>query len=108
MKNMENSINRENIIKEMLKIIQNDCPWIWGFHPKSFSLSHKWLKNVESNLMANNRLKYTRIVPEIRDEKRQLWNQAVFWPLFLALAVFLLLLFPAVNAFKRRAKETMQ
>ena len=45
----------------MLSIIQEDCPWIWGFHPKSFSLSHGWVQNVESNLMANNTLKYKKI-----------------------------------------------
>ena len=71
---MENSIHRENIIKEMLKIIQNDCPWIWGFHPKSFSLSHKWVKNVESNLMANNTLKYKKIDDDVRSKKIRIWK----------------------------------
>jgi len=108
MRNMDDSEQRLQIIQKMQTIVRKDAPWVFGFHPKSFSLFHGWYKNLKPNLMANNRLKYTRIVPEIRDEKRQLWNQAVFWPLFLALAVFLLLLFPAVNAFKRRAKETMQ
>ena len=93
MKNMENSINRENIIKEMLKIIQNDCPWIWGFHPKSFSLSHKWLKNVESNLMANNTLKYKKIDDDVRSKKIKIWNKANFtlmYVLLLLLAVFII------------------
>ena len=61
MKNMKNSPRREKIIDKMLSIIQEDCPWIWGFHPKSFSLSHGWVQNVESNLMANNTLKYKKI-----------------------------------------------
>ncbi len=55
---MKNSQKRREIIKEMLKIVQSDSPWIWGFHPKSFSLSHGWVENTESNLMANNTLKY--------------------------------------------------
>ena len=57
--------------------------------------------------MANNRLKYTRIDTKIRAEKRQQWNKAVFWPLFLAFVILVLLLVPAVNAYKRRAKETV-
>jgi len=107
MRNMDDSEQRLQIIQAMQSIVRKDAPWIFGFHPKSFSLFHGWYKNLKPNLMANNRLKYTRIITETRDQKRQQWNGAVFWPLFLALIFFVLLLFPAIKAFKHRAKETM-
>ena len=105
MRNMDNSEQRFQIIQKMQEIVRKDAPWVFGLHPKSFSLFHSWYKNIKPNLMANNRLKYTRIDTKTRAEKRQQWNQAVFWPLILAFAVFILLLVPAVNAYKRRAKE---
>lgn len=107
MRNMDNSEQRFQIIQNMQEIVRKDAPWVFGFHPKSFSLFHGWYKNLKPNLMANNRLKYTRIDTKTRAEKRQQWNQAVFWPLVLAFIVFVLLLIPAVNAYKRRAKETV-
>jgi len=85
MKNMENSPQREKIIKSMLDIIQNDSPWIWGFHPKSFSLSHKWVENTESNLMANNTLKYKKINNSIRKKDIKVWNKANFSLLYIVL-----------------------
>ncbi len=108
MRNMDDSEQRQQIIHKMQTLVRQDAPWVFGFHPKSFSLYHGWYKNLKPNLMANNRLKYTRIDAKSRTEKRELWNQAVYWPLILAFCLFILLLFPAVSAFKRRAKETIQ
>ena len=89
MKNMKNSLEREILIKKILKIIQNDSPWVWGFHPKSFSLSHKWVENIESNLMANNTLKYKKIKNDIRMGKIKIWNK----PNFILLYFLLFLIF---------------
>jgi len=108
MRNMDDSEQRQQIIQKMQNIVRKDAPWVFGFHPKSFSLFHGWYQNLKPNLMANNRLKYTRIDAASRAEKRALWNHPVFWPLILALCLFILLLFPAVKAFKRRAKEIVQ
>jgi len=105
MRNMDDSEQRLQIIQKMQNIVRKDAPWVFGFHPKSFSLFHGWYKNLKPNLMANNRLKYTRIDAEVRGVKREQWNQAVFWPLVLAFIFFLILLFPAIKAFKHRAKE---
>lgn len=107
MRNMDDSEQRYQIIQQMQKIIRHDAPWVFGFHPKKFSLFHHWYKNLKPNLMANNQLKYTRIDAKEREEKREQWNQAVFWPLIVAICAFIMLLFPAVNAYKRRAKETV-
>ena len=79
-----------------------------AFIPKNFSLFHGWYKNLKPNLMANNQLKYTRIDTAARAEKRQQWNKPVFWPLVLGGVLFVLMLIPAVNAYRRRVRETMQ
>jgi len=108
MRNMDNSEARFRIIQKMQQIIRKDAPWVFAFHPKSFSLYHSWYKNLKPNLMANNTLKYKRIDARERAYKREQWNQPVFWPLLVAFCLFVVLLIPAVNAFKRRTRETMQ
>jgi len=106
MRNMDNGEPRYRIIQQMQDIVRRDAPWIFGFHPKNFSLFHSWYKNIKPNLMANNQLKYTRIDTVARAEKRQQWNNPVFWPLALVGGGFVLMLIPAVNAYRRRVRET--
>jgi oligopeptide transport system substrate-binding protein len=108
MRNMDNSEQRYQIIQQLQEIVRHDAPWVFGFHPKSFSLFHSWYNNLKPNSMANNRLKYTRIDTNARTEKRQAWNKAVFWPLVLGCLLFVLMLIPAINSYRRRAKETLQ
>jgi ABC-type oligopeptide transport system substrate-binding subunit len=105
MRNMDNSDQRFRIIQQLQDIVRRDSPWVFGFHPKNFSLFHGWYSNLKPNLMANNRLKYTRIDPLLRAQKRLEWNKPVLWPLFIATALFILILFPAIKGYRRRTQE---
>ncbi len=90
MRNMENSPARQAIIDHMLEILRRDSPWLWGYHPKNYVLQHGWLRNVKSNIMANNKLKYWRVDSVQRDQLRRAWNQPMRWPLWLGAAALLL------------------
>jgi len=105
MKNMKNTKKRKELIENMLTIIQNDSPWIWGFHPKSFSLSHSWLENVESNLMANNTLKYKKINNNIRHDKISKWNKPDFTLLHILFIIFLIFIFSVLLTIRKKEKE---
>jgi ABC-type transport system substrate-binding protein len=108
MRNMENSPKRLKIIRKMEAIVRYDAPWLFGLHPKNFSLYHGWYQNLKPNLMANNRMKYTRIDAVKRAELRKKWNSPVFWPLIVLVILCGAILIPAINAYRSRAKETMQ
>ena len=108
MSNMENSPERLAMVREMQEIIRHDAPWVYGFHPKSFSLFHNWYHNLKPNLMANNKLKYQRINPEQREVLRQQWNQPVLWPVIGIIFLLILLVLPAIRSFQRRARETIK
>ncbi|MCU0833402.1 MAG: ABC transporter substrate-binding protein [Chromatiaceae bacterium] len=105
MKNMENSPERLAIIDDMVDIARRDAPWIWGFHPKSYSLYHAWLANLKPNEMANNTLKYRRVDPELRQAKRTAWNQPVLWPLWLTGGLLVAAAVPAVVSLRRRERS---
>jgi ABC-type transport system substrate-binding protein len=108
MRNMDNSEQRYRIIQQLQEVVRHDAPWVFGFHPKNFSLFHSWYNNLKPNSMANNRLKYIRIDPSARAEKRQAWNKPIFWPLALGCLLFVLMLIPAINSYRRRVRETLQ
>ena len=102
MKNMDNTPQRQAVIDQMLAILQHDAPWVWGFHPKSFTLYHDWLKNVKPNTMAHNTLKYKRVDPIEREKLRRQWNQPVLWPVWLLLAIIVATLVPAFITYRRK------
>ena len=102
MENMDNSPERMAIIDKMNDILRKDSPWIWAYHPLSFSLAHNWVGNRKSNAMANNTIKYISINPEVRDELRYKWNRPVVWPFILTIVIFALALRPAIKGLKER------
>ncbi len=105
---MNNGPKRLAVIRQMQELIRYDAPWVFGLHPKSFSLYHSWYHNLKPNLMANNGLKYRRIEAQKREKLRLQWNQPVFWPIVLIVLLLIALIFPAVRSFQRRAKETIK
>lgn len=102
MKNMENSPERLAIIRQIISILRDDAPWLWGVHPKSYALYHGWYYNSKPNLMANNTLKYKRIDAKKRTELRAIWNQPVTWPIWLVVTLLLITAVPAVISYRRR------
>jgi oligopeptide transport system substrate-binding protein len=104
MKNMDNGKERQEIIDRMMDILRKDAPWLWGFHPKQFSLNHSWYTNIKPNLMANNTLKYRRLDPETRVMKQAKWNQPVILPLVIAFALLVISIIPAMIGYRRRQR----
>ena len=102
MKSMPNGPQRLALIKKMVKIAQRDAPWLWGLHPKQFSLYHAWLKNIKPNVMANNTLKYKRIDPVLRAQKQREWNRPIVWPVVLLVIVLLAAFVPAIAIYRRK------
>ena len=91
-----------------MKIAREDAPWVWGFHPKDYALSHAWVNNGKPNKMARNSPKYIRIDPELRELSRREWNQPVAWPLGAILAVLILGSLPAYVSYRRRERSVIK
>ena len=110
MKEMESSgtsgERRQVVILRMLRILQEDAPWIYSFHPKSYTLRHAWLHNRKPSEVGNNILKYQRIDVARRAQLRAEWNTPVLWPLALLAAVVLAALLPAIISYRRRERGT--
>ncbi|MBL4761823.1 MAG: peptide ABC transporter substrate-binding protein [Methylophaga sp.] len=108
MRVMPNNDERQQIIKQMTSIVTEDAPWVWGYHPKQFSLYHAWNKNVKPNLMANNTLKYRRVDARQRYQLQQQWNRPIMWPMMLVLGLIILLLLPAWYVYSQKMHTKKQ
>ena len=105
MEKMEDSPAREQIIDRMVEILRQDAPWLWGYHPKDYALYHEWFQNVKPNKQSYNNMKYLRIDPVLREQKRREWNEPVIWPIGTGVAVLLLSLLPGIIAYRRRERK---
>jgi ABC-type transport system substrate-binding protein len=104
MKDMDSGPERLALIRRMLTILHDDSPWVFGFHPKSYTLGHAWLANRKPTEVGNNTLKYQRIDVAERTRRRDEWNQPVLWPLLLGVVAAGLLVFPALAGYRRRER----
>ena len=104
MKNMDNGPQRQRIIDRMVEIARRDAPWIWGIHPKDYSLRHAWLANDKPNNMARNSIKYLKLDVEQRAAMRQQWNQPVIWPSVLILLGLIASAVPAFVSYRKRER----
>ncbi len=55
--------------------------------------------------MAHNTLKYLRVNPDVRNKKREQWNQPVWWPIVLVIAVLFVSIVPAVMIYKQKERQ---
>ncbi|MGC2518423.1 MAG: ABC transporter substrate-binding protein [Burkholderiales bacterium] len=104
MKNMDNGAERQAIVDRMMAIVRVDCPWLWGFHPKEYSLYHSWLSNSKPNQMARNNIKYLRVDAAKREALRSQWNRPLLWPLGLIVVAIALGSLPAFISYRRRER----
>lgn len=108
-KNMPNGPERQAKITELLKIVREDSPWLFGFHPIDFTLSHSWNRASKPHPIANNILKYERLRPQERAQKRAEWNKPTLWPIWIILGFITLMLIPlGITYWRREHKPTIK
>ena len=74
LESMRDSPQRLALIRQANRLLQNDAPCAWDFHPKSFSLTQPWLKNYKSNEMSKTTFKYRRIDTTARQKAIRMRN----------------------------------
>lgn len=105
MKNMENSPEREALIRRMLEIVIEECPWIFNVHSPSYVLRHSWVKNGKSHSISGNYRKYVKVDPQLRSTHWKAENKPNIGILLYALILLLALSTPAmVIKYMRRRK----
>jgi ABC-type transport system substrate-binding protein len=106
MKSMPDSPARQQIIDRMVAILRHDSPWLFGFHPKSYSLQHGWVHNRKPGNIVRNTLKYQRIDIDRREAARREWNRPALWPLFVVVLLLAALVAPALIHWRRHERAT--
>ncbi|MBW2713820.1 MAG: peptide ABC transporter substrate-binding protein, partial [Deltaproteobacteria bacterium] len=99
MKDMANSPERALLIGEMLKIIEDERPWMELFHRENYSLYHSWLANVKPVGLSFATAKYRGLDAVARAQWRKEHNHPIRWPLYLFVIGFVAMLVRGVQTF---------
>ena len=102
MKIMPNGRRRQKVINEMVDIVREDAPWLFGFNPKQYGLYHHWYQNAKPNLMSHNTMQYKRISPLERERKRNDWNDPILWPVILLIVILVVGTVPAYMTYRQK------
>ena len=94
------------LIDEMIRTVQNDAPWSFGYSPKEAAALHRWVKNAKPTATVRDSLQYFKVDAAERSNRIRRWNRPVLWPAFLLAAVVVLLAGAAVRFYGRRRKLT--
>jgi oligopeptide transport system substrate-binding protein len=68
---MQPSPERTALYKQMADIVVEDCPWIFTVHPKSYTLTHKWITNYKPHDFPYGMIKYYYINAGQREQWKQ-------------------------------------
>ncbi len=99
MKSMDNAPERLGKIQRMLRILEEERPWIEMYHREHYALYHSWFAGVKAPGLSVPTLKYEDLDPEARERKRAAWNQPVLWPIYLLGLACLLVIVPGVRSY---------
>lgn len=105
MKDMDDTPERAALIAQMVEIVQQDAPMLFGWSEEYAGAYHQWLRNGKPSNILRDQLQYLRIDAPLRVERTAQWNQPSAWPLGVLVLGLLLLALPAVVALRAR-RET--
>lgn len=105
MRDMENSIARRTLVAKCVAILQHDSPWVWGFSPKAFSLTHTWIGRKKPHAMTYNTFKYTSLNYNKRRSMQDLWNMPNLLVMVISASILLFLVFTMFVGYHRRQEK---
>lgn len=106
MRYMDEGPAKAEAINELIKIVQEDAPWTFGYFPTSSAAFHQWVHNGKPTQVVRNHIQYLRLDPETRVKAIKEWNKPIYWPLLVFVLLSALVAIPAVALHRKRERMT--
>ena len=106
LKFLEDGPEKQKLIDKMVRIVQEDAPWSFGYYPYAAGSFSPWVFNGKASIMIRDMAKYYRIDANMRAQKQREWNQPIYWPLFVIFGLLALAIIPVLRLWRRREKST--
>ncbi len=106
MKFLDDGPEKQELIDQMIRLVQTDAVWSFGYFPTSAAAYHQWISNGKPTQIIRNHIGYLRLDPKLRAQKIAEWNHPIWWPLPLILLALIAAIVPAWFAWRRREQQT--
>jgi len=106
MKFLDDGPQKQKLIDQMIRILQNDAVWSFGYFPTAAAAFHQWVYNGKPTQIVRNQIEYLRLDPALRARKIAEWNHPIWWPIPLFVLALVAAIIPAGFAWRRRERET--
>jgi ABC-type transport system substrate-binding protein len=103
---MDDGPAKQAVIDEMVRIVQQDAVWAWGYFPYSSGAYQSWLHNGVPTIMIRDMARYYRIDTALRVQRQGEWNQPMYWPLVAFALVMLAVAYGGWRSFRRFENKT--
>ena len=104
MKVLEDGPAKQKLIDQLVAIAQRDAPWTMGFYPYASAAVQHWVYNSKPAVLIRDQARYLRVDPQERVQRMAQWNNPVWWPLWLGLALVAVLLWIGRRSLRRRER----
>jgi len=108
MRVMDDGPAREEIIKKLRAIVQEDCVWIPTLHSETYALTQPWLKNYKPHPVALDGAKYWRPDGAMRARLQAEWNRPNYWPIVAVVALIVIAIVPAASVVSARTNRRVR
>ena len=106
LQSLDDGPQKQAVIDKMVRILQDDSPWCFGYFPWGGMAFQQWVHNGKPSIMIRDMAQYYRLEPELRARKQAEWNKPVRWPLVLIAIAALAALWAARRSYKLRETAT--
>jgi ABC-type transport system substrate-binding protein len=89
LKTLDDGPQKQSVIDQMVKILQEDAPWSMGFYPWASTAVQGWVHNSKPAILIRDHGRYLKLDVPARVAALQAWNKPVWWPLVLLVAAVL-------------------
>lgn len=103
---MDDGPAKQAVIDQMVRILQEDAPWSFGYFPYASGAYHRWVHNGKPSIMVRDQAQYYRLDTADRSNSLRQWNHPVYWPVVALVALIGLMAWWAVRVFKARERQT--
>jgi ABC-type transport system substrate-binding protein len=104
LKTLDDGPRKQEVIDRMVRVLQEDAVWSFGYYPWSTGAFQPWVKNTAVPIMFRDMAKYYRLDTAMRVQSQAEWNKPTYWPLALIILGLLAIFFVARASFGRRER----